>query len=111
MFYTTLPFPFSKDILMNGKIDKNGVFLQIVNLKINRNSAELELSDTINKTYPIKLNFNKPTQLKLYQVPKIYYNVIPVKRNDKYIATKYVFFDICLPIWLLIRIQSLFVPI
>lgn len=76
---------------MNGKIDKNGIFLQIVNLKINGNSTELELSDTINKTYPIQLNFNKRTQLKLHQVTKILYNVVPVKHNDEKDATKYVF--------------------
>lgn len=63
-------------------MNKGGVNLQIVYLKLNGKLTEMELSDTIYKTHRIVLSFPKPQKFKLYMILEVRYDVEPIKSDE-----------------------------
>lgn len=65
---------------MFGEEREESITLQIVYLKNLKSAVELELSDTINKTRPIKISLPDFKKICLYSVIRVKYNTEPVDR-------------------------------
>lgn len=80
--------------MIDGKVDECGVFLQIVQLEMNGKVVGMELSDTINKTRRIQMQFSRPQEFKLFMVLRVCFEVVKIEEEET--AEKYILYIICL---------------
>lgn len=76
---------------MHGETSDTSVTLQVVHLKCLKNSLEIELSDTVNKTHPIEISLPDYKKILLYSVLRLYYDIEPVNRMKNNISERYHF--------------------
>lgn len=76
---------------MRGETSDTSITLQVVYLKSLENSLEIELSDTVNKTHPIKISLPDFKKISLYSILRLKYDTEPVDRMKNNISERYLF--------------------